>query len=424
MRQPDISASVIPYTAAPAALRSAVPAAPPAASAALRSAASSLLLLSALLFTACGCAVPSRAPESSAASSAETLSPPEIIVSSPPAETEPESAAAEQPPKPGLVRSPLTHAWVTEENAAKRPIAVMFPIDRKAQPQYGISRAEIFYEIMEEGTMSRQMGILQDWEDLERIGNIRSIRDYFIYEALEWDAILVHFGGPEIFVKPMLTRADVENINGVGGILGDSYNAFFRIPKNSRSEHTAYTDGKRLLAAIERAGFSRTHRKEYWQPARWKFASAEAPRTLEDHPDAVSATELDMKESFPVTRPTLHYDSTNRLYYRSIYGKPQTDAATGEQLAFSNVLIESAVSGRRGASEYLYFHVLDSVRDGWYMTGGRMIHVHWVKNSDYEPTRFYDDDGNEITLNAGKTMIFITREGKDSFIADGVRYAV
>lgn len=419
MRQPDTSDiprivhPSIPSAAASSALRAGMPAV-----------LFTALLASALLFTACGNATPTKAPESTAASIEETLPPPEIIVASPPPETEQETPATELPPEPGLVRSPLTHAWITEANAEKRPIAVMFPIDRKAQPQYGISRAEIFYEIMEEGTMSRQMGILQEWEDLERIGNIRSIRDYFIYEALEWDAILVHFGGPEVFVKPMLTRADVENINGVGGILGDSYNAFFRIPKNSRSEHTAYTDGKRLLAAIERADFSRKHREEYWQPARWKFASAEAPCTLEDHPGAVCAAELDMKESFPVTRPTFHYDPSNRLYYRSIYGKPQIDAATGEQLAFSNILIESAVSGYRGATEYLYFHVLDSVRDGWYITGGRMIHVRWVKNSDYEPTRFYDDDGNEITLNTGKTMIFITRDGQDSFTADGVRYAV
>ena len=61
----------------------------------------------------------------------------------------------------------------------------MYPTDKKAQPQYGLDRVEVFYEIMEEGSMSRQMGILLDWEDLGRIGNLRSIRDYFIYEALD-----------------------------------------------------------------------------------------------------------------------------------------------------------------------------------------------------------------------------------------------
>ena len=61
----------------------------------------------------------------------------------------------------------------------QRPIAVMYPIDEVAQPQYGLSNVDVFYEIMEEGNMSRQMGIIQNWQDLDRIGNIRSIRSYF-----------------------------------------------------------------------------------------------------------------------------------------------------------------------------------------------------------------------------------------------------
>ena len=58
------------------------------------------------------------------------------------------------------------------------------------------------------------------------------------------------------------------------------------------------------------------------------------------------------------------------------------------------------------------------------MTAGKILHVHWIRNSDYEPTKFYDDNGEEITLNSGKTMVFVTREGVDSFIADDVVYGV
>lgn len=41
------------------------------------------------------------------------------------------------------------------------------------------------------------------------------------------------------------------------------------------------------------------------------------------------------------------------------------------------------------------------------------------KTADYEPTKYYDDDGNEIEFNTGKTMICIIEDG-DSFSADGV----
>ena len=121
--------------------------------------------------------------------------------------------------------SVLTGEPIDPTLAAQRPIAVMFPIDKEAQPQYGLSNVDVFYEIIEEGSMSRQMGIIQDWQNLERIGNIRSIRAYFVYEALEWDPIIIHYGGPIDYTKDILTRKDVDNINGVGGILGSDYGA-------------------------------------------------------------------------------------------------------------------------------------------------------------------------------------------------------
>ena len=384
------------------------------------------LLLSMALFTGCDSSQTATAPVTTEAPAPPETSPAAeetekviVVESEIIEETEPEE---DIPPEEGMVRSALTHLWIPAELAEKRPIAVMYPIDKKAQPQYGLNKVDIFYEIMEEGDMSRQMGVIQDWEDLERIGNVRSIRDYFVYEALEWDSIIVHFGGPELFVKPILTRKDVENVNGVGGVMGSDYGAYYRIPKGSKSEHTAYTDGAHLLKAIEKAGWSRNHREEYWQPDHWKFASDKQLYRLEDHPDAVDATEIDMKGSYPVTKSTLTYK--DGLYYRSIYGSPQKDGRTGEQLAFSNVLIENCVWGRRGGSLYLFFHVLDSMHDGYFITGGKMIHCTWMKNSDYEATRFFDDNGEEIRLNPGKTMVFITQEGHSSFTVNGVKYSL
>ena len=56
--------------------------------------------------------------------------------------------------------SVLTGEPIDPTLAAQRPIAVMFPIDKEAQPQYGLSNVDVFYEIIEEGSMSRQMGII------------------------------------------------------------------------------------------------------------------------------------------------------------------------------------------------------------------------------------------------------------------------
>ena len=93
-------------------------------------------------------------------------------------ETKPEEEFVDVPPAEGMVRSKLTNEWISEELADARPIAVMMPTDAAAQPQYGIGNAEILYECMEEGGVSRQMAIINDWAGLERIGFAGSWGNY------------------------------------------------------------------------------------------------------------------------------------------------------------------------------------------------------------------------------------------------------
>ena len=60
------------------------------------------------------------------------------------------------------------------------------------------------------------------------------------------------------------------------------------------------------------------------------------------------------------------------------------------------------------------------------ITKGKMIHITWEKKDDYLPTTYFDDRGNEITLNTGKTMIFVIQEKGGSFSkfqVDGITYA-
>lgn len=332
-----------------------------------------------------------------------------------PSEEEASTETEEEESVEGKVRNPLTNEWIDEELADKRPIAVMYPINKEAMPQYGYDNIDVFYEILEEGKMSRQMAIMKDWENLEQIGNIRSIRDYFVYPALEYDSIIVHFGGPELYVTDILSRADVENINGTGGSkMGSDYGAFFRVPRSGvAQEHTAYTSGEKLQAAIEKAGFSKTYRDVY-KGDHFTFADAKSPNTLEN---GEAATKIDMSSCFPVTKPVLTYNEEDGLYYREIYGKPQVDAVTGNQLAFANVIVQNTYFEQRDPKGYLYFQMFDTTRDGYFFTQGKAIPITWKhsdKNgidSNYEPTKYYDKDGKEIVLNTGKTMIFIVEDG-------------
>ncbi len=315
------------------------------------------------------------------------------------------------PPGEDMVRSPLTNEWVSAEAAATRPIAVMIPNEKDAVPQYNLSRASVVYEANVEGRMTRLMALYEDWEDLGQIGNVRSLRSYFAYWAFEWDAFLVHYGGP-FFVNDLIEQPTTENINGA---LSTDSLAFYRT-SDRQAPHNAYTDGQRLYRKILEKGYSLSYRG-LTDDHHFLFASEAEPNTLEQYGDrAESAAYIDLSGCYPLTRCYFELNEADGLYYRSQHlvgddDGPHVDGATGEQLAFKNVLIQCVKSEDLGLSEgYLVFQCHDDTRGGWYFTNGKGIPVTWKKDSDYGATHYYDDDGNEILLNTGKTMICVVNE--------------
>lgn len=323
-----------------------------------------------------------------------------------------EVADSEEAPAEGMVRSKLTNEWVDGSLANKRPIAVMIPNEISAVPHYGISNADILYECNVEGDMTRLMGIFGDWENMEKIGNVRSARDYYIYWSFEWDALLCHYGGP-FYIDEVISRETTNNINGTVAAEG----VYFRSTDRS-APHNAYISAEGINQAIEQYDYS----KEYRGMAddnHFQFASAFEPNTLNQYSGAVEGSFIDMSECYPMTKSYFKYNETDGLYYRyqNLAGGtdgPHVDAANDEQLAFKNVIIQNTYYEVRDEKGYLAYQCIDNSRDGWFFTEGKAIHINWVKESDYGATRYYDDDGKEITLNTGKTMILIVEEG-DSF---------
>ena len=327
----------------------------------------------------------------------------------------------ETPPAEGMVRSTLTNEWIDGELANARPISIMIPNDSAALPHYNLSKADILYECPVEGGITRCMAIIKDWEDMERIGNVRSCRDYFVYWSFEWDSIYLHYGGP-FYINTIIEKSDTDHITGspYGNKRTDNMyeKAFFR-STDKKAPHNAYASGEGINAAIEAFNYSKTYRDNYYDPNHFRFASSKQPNTLEQYSDAVTAGEIDLQAAYSKTDTAFTYNPEDGLYYRYMYGKADTDAANdNQQLAFKNVLIQFTYHEVRDEKGYLAFQVHDTKRDGYFFTNGKGIHVTWKKTADYEPTKYYDDNGNEIEVNTGKTMICILREG-DSFQADG-----
>lgn len=314
---------------------------------------------------------------------------------------------------PGYVRSVYTNEWIPAEQSVIRPIAVMMPTDKTAQPSYGISNADILYEIMEEGEISRQMAVISNWTGLSKIGNIRSCRAYYIPEATEWDPILVHFGGV-FYMKDRITAADINNLSGTnqygvgGGAPGSS--AFFRT-SDRKAPHNAYTSAPGIINACAELGYSLNIREGFYNAKHFTFA--EGINTLEQYgPAAATANAIDLSQIFTYTKSSFVYHPEDGLYYKSIHGKAQTDGLNGQQLKFANVIVQNTQWCRLDNKGYLYFQNIDNTSDGYYFTKGKCIHVTWQKAGDYTPTVYYDDLGNEIQFNEGKTYIAVAQAGR------------
>ena len=160
-------------------------------------------------------------------------------------------------------------------------------------------------------------------------------------------------------------------------------------------------------------GYETEHRSQYYTPDHFKFASADSPNTLESAPGSFTAEKIDLSKIFTTTRSSLEYDAANGVYKKYLYGNEQIDEITGEQLTFTNVIVQNTGWEYRPDNKYLLFYVVDDTRDGYYFTNGKGIHITWKKTSDYAPTKYYDDNGNEIQLNPGKTYIAIAQDGRN-----------
>lgn len=332
---------------------------------------------------------------------------------------EEETTEEDVPPEEGMVRSPITNEWISGDLENARPIAIMVPNDKASMPHYNVSKADVLYECPVEADLTRCMAVIKDWEGLDRIGNVRSCRDYFVYWALEYDSIYVHFGGP-FYINDIIEREGTDNITGCN--YGETHhdglyaNAFFR-STDRKKPHNAYASSDGINEAIEHFNYSKTYRNDYYQGAHFTFSRTE--NTL-DVDKTVSGKEIDLSAAYPIVKTSFTYNENDGLYYRYMYGEPDIDAANDNvQLAFKNLIIQNTYYETRDAKGYLAFQDHDTTRDGYYFTNGKGIHVTWKKTADYEPTKYYDDDGNEIEFNTGKTMICIIEDG-DSFSADGV----
>ena len=321
-----------------------------------------------------------------------------------------DSVTKEEEEITGEAVSFLTGLPISEEVANSRPLAVMLNNIKAGCPQSGIADAAIVYEAPVEGRITRLMALYDDFRDLEKVGSIRSSRDYFVYFAMEYDAIYAHFGQATPYVGDLLNSDKVDNISGaVAGIKRPATNTFYD-EQSRKAPHHKYLSSERLWKDIEKFEY-RTQLKDGYT-AKFQFGEG---LTEDNLTYAENATTLypggktsDRPNGFSYVEAKFEYNEEDGLYYRYQYGGEHIDELTGEQLAYNNVIFQYCHGEVRDKEDYLAFGCHgDEDRMVRVFTQGKMVPGIWSRTSEDGPAIYLDYYGDPIILSPGKTWICI-----------------
>ena len=294
---------------------------------------------------------------------------------------------------------------LTPEAYGKRPVAVMVNNIKPSFPQYGIEAADIIFEIPVEGSATRFMAIYGDYTQIPKICSIRSCRGYFPALSEGFDAVYVNWGMMDE-VREYTNTLGLTQFDG-------KYNTgnLFSRDENRRAsgyslEHTGVFDGTRVDEVMAEKGM-RTDIEADKRDTAFNFVAYGETVT----PTGGACTVANV--NFGIAKATFTYDAESGKYFKDYNGEPQIDGVTGNQLSFTNVLVLEA--NIKGAANGIHRDVDWHGGEGYYISNGAIQKIKWSKEDEQSRLMLYDEDGNELVMNRGKSYIAVNYIGKATF---------
>lgn len=296
--------------------------------------------------------------------------------------------------------NPFTGITLTEEGKAvlaeRRPLLVSYDNLNDAWPQSGIGSADFYIEILAEGRITRFLALYYS-NPPEIIGPIRSARPYIVMKAEEHDAYLAHVGGSQ------QALADIVNY-GIADLDGLWSGAFQRIPPKV-APHNTYARYEDLMNEARNQGYRMSTSPDFYG-----FGDVDEKHFAEN----VGTIQFFYRDSNVYGDSGYYveyfYDEDLMEYARYVNGAPCTDEIDGKTVSVSNVLVQYAAHEVLDDEGRLAIDLL-SGGEGLLFRDGRMSKITWVKEGRAALTRFYHEDGTEILLHPGKSVLHVVYPG-------------
>lgn len=291
--------------------------------------------------------------------------------------------------------NPLTGEEMREDISKNRPVAVMINNIIKAQPQRGVSNADMIFEIPAEGGVTRMLAIFQDVSGIKSIGSIRSLRSYYLQVTQGFDAILVHAGGSEEAYTDLRTTG----WDHIDGVMGNYHvDPFYRDRDRmaNGTEHSLFAVGDKILESIEDSGYETQHEADFEYGYSFSEDAGAQCKTKADYAKVIFNS--GKNTSFV-------YDDKTGLYTGYQFGERYQDDGKTD-LTFKNLLLLSAGMNVYDGVGRLSVD-FDKGGTGYFICEGKSVEIEWIKSSDDVGFEFTLKNGTPLDLGIGKTYIGI-----------------
>ena len=323
---------------------------------------------------------------------------------------------------------PLTGGMFTQNEKKiweeRRPLTVMIENHLDSRPQSGLSSADVVYEAVAEGGITRFLAVFycQAAAQEVTIGPVRSARTYYLDFASEYGdyPLYAHVGGANV---PGPANA-LGQIGDYGWLKkGNDMNQFSlgfpvywrdyeRIGHPVATEHTMYSTTNKLWEVAHKRGLDAQDSKgtpwtSNFEP--WKFKDD----TPSDKRGDAAKVSFDFWTDDKDYHVTWEYDRGTNYYKRLNGDSPHTDLNNKEQLQAKTVV--TVFMKEKGPIDDLKHVLYTTIGSGKAIVfqDGQATEGTWKKEKRISRTKFFDSKGKEILLNRGPIWIEILPIGRE-----------
>jgi len=328
---------------------------------------------------------------------------------------------------PKTEKCPLNGGMFTKEERKiweqRRPLTVMIENHQDSRPQSGLSNADIVYEAVAEGGITRFLAVFYCRAAAQEvtIGPVRSARTYFLDFASEYGnyPLYAHVGGAnvpgpanalgQIADYGWLKKKNDLNQFAIGFPV--FWRDYERIGHPVATEHTMYSTTDKLWEVAHKRGLdAQDSEGNRWDKnfVSWKFKQEASL----DKRGATGKIEFDFWQGYKDYAVGWEYDKQANIYRRFNGGQPHTDLNNNQQLTAKVVIIQ--FMEEKGPIDELKHMLYKTTGKGKALIfqDGRVMQGNWEKANRQARTKFTDSKGKEVEFNGGQIWIEILPTGR------------